>query len=62
MRPEDTRILFLGTPSFASKILVNLYEYGFNIAGIISQAPKRSGRGQFFEPSDVMKAAENTSF
>lgn len=61
MRAEDTRILFVGTPSFASKILINLYQFGFNIAGVITNPPKRSGRGQIENTSDVMKVAQKFS-
>jgi len=40
------RIIFLGTPEYASKHLETILEYGYNVVGVVTQPDKPSGRGQ----------------
>ena len=51
------RIVFMGTPEFASNILKGLTEAGFNIVGVVSQPDKEVGRKRILQPSDVKKTA-----
>lgn len=53
----EQRIVFMGTPSFASNILKGLYEAGFNIVGVVSQPDKEVGRKRVLTPSEVKKMA-----
>ena len=52
------KILFMGTPDFASEILDSLYSYGYNIIGAVSQPDKPKGRGHKLMPTDVKLKAE----
>ena len=51
------RILFMGTPDFASEILTAMADAELNIAGVISQPDKPKGRGHKMVMTDVKKAA-----
>ncbi|HOK82700.1 MAG TPA: methionyl-tRNA formyltransferase [Pseudothermotoga sp.] len=51
------RIIFLGTPEYASKHLEVLLEYGQNIVGVVTQSDKPSGRGQRISSSPVKEVA-----
>jgi methionyl-tRNA formyltransferase len=51
------RILFFGTPQFGAQTLEALYTYGFNVAGVITQPDRGSGRGNVLIPSAVKKTA-----
>ncbi len=53
----NQRIVFMGTPEFASNILKGLTEAGFNIVGVVSQPDKEVGRKRILQPSDVKKTA-----
>lgn len=57
MRYCDQRIVFMGTPEFASNILKGLVEAGFNIVGVVSQPDKEVGRKRILQPSSVKKTA-----
>ncbi len=57
MRVENTRVLFFGTPLFASTVLETLYTFGFDVCGVITQPTKKSGRGSLPKPSQVMETA-----
>lgn len=52
---KDTRILFMGTPDFATGALKALVNAGENIIGVITQPDKASGRGMKMQFSDVKK-------
>ncbi|MDK2945813.1 methionyl-tRNA formyltransferase [Geotoga petraea] len=58
--PKDLKIIFMGTPEFAAKILEHLVTQNFNIAAVVSQPDKPFGRGKKLRPTPVKKiAAEN---
>ena len=61
MRVENIRVLFFGTPLFASKILESLCTFGYNVCGVITQPTKKSGRGALPKPSLVMETASKYS-
>ena len=50
-------IVFMGTPSYASKILEEIYKAKFNILAIYTQPDKPVGRSQALTPPDVKKLA-----
>ena len=50
-------IVFMGTPSYASKILEKIYKAKFNILAIYTQPDKPVGRSQALTPPDVKKLA-----
>lgn len=50
-------IVFMGTPSYASKILEKIYKTKFNILAIYTQPDKPVGRSQTLTPPDVKKLA-----
>ncbi len=52
------KILFMGTPDFASASLRALISSGMDIAGVVSQPDKPKGRGHKTVPTDVKKTAE----
>lgn len=52
------KILFMGTPEFAAKILESLYESGNRIVGVVTAPDKPKGRGMTLVPSDVKKYAQ----
>ncbi len=55
------RVIFMGTPEFAVPCLASLAEY-CEIAGVITQPDKPSGRGQKLRPSPVKVWAENHGY
>jgi methionyl-tRNA formyltransferase len=50
---KDFRIVFMGTPDFASHILKALCEHGSNIVAVVTVADKPAGRGQQITESAV---------
>lgn len=50
-------IVYMGTPDFASVILDNLVEGGYNVSLVVSQMDKPRGRGNVMSPSPVKAAA-----
>jgi methionyl-tRNA formyltransferase len=50
---KDFRIVFMGTPDFASHILKALCEHGANIVAVVTVADKPAGRGQQITESAV---------
>lgn len=52
------KILFMGTPEFAAKILESLYESENQIVGVVTAPDKPKGRGMVLVPSDVKKYAQ----
>ena len=51
------KILFMGTPDFALFSLKKLYECGHEIAAVITQPDKPTGRGYVMTPPIVKKWA-----
>jgi methionyl-tRNA formyltransferase len=51
------RLVFLGTPGFATVPLAALVEAGYDVALVVSQRDKRRGRGARLMPSPVKQAA-----
>lgn len=54
---EKLRILFMGTPEFATGILDTIYKEGYDIAGVITAPDKPAGRGQKIKYSAVKEYA-----
>lgn len=52
------RILFLGTPHFAAKLLEVLLKNNFNVVAVVTQPDKPSGRGLKLTPSPVKALAQ----
>lgn len=57
MNKQDFRIVFMGTPDFAVRILDELIKEAFNIVGVITAPDKPAGRGQQINESAVKKYA-----
>lgn len=55
--PKNLRIVFMGTPEFASTSLKRLVEEGYNIVGVVTTPDKPAGRGQKVHESDVKVVA-----
>ena len=53
------KILFMGTPDFASEILRAISETDNDIVGVVSQPDKPKGRGHKLVPTDVKVTAES---
>ena len=53
------KILFMGTPDFASEILRAISETDNEIVGVVSQPDKPKGRGHKLVPTDVKVMAES---
>ena len=56
---KDIRIVFMGTPEFASNVLKGLVENNYNIVGVVSQPDKEVGRKRILTPSPVKEMALN---
>ena len=54
---KDIRIVFMGTPEFASNVLKGLVENNYNIVGVVSQPDKEVGRKRVLTPSPVKEMA-----
>lgn len=52
------KILFMGTPDFASASLRAMLDAGFDVVGVVSQPDKPKGRGHKLQPTDVKITAE----
>ena len=55
------KIVFMGTSVFAVKILKSLYQNGYSIATVYTQAPKKSNRGMRVTKSPVHSISETLS-
>ncbi len=53
----DIRIVFMGTPDFATSALSALYDAGMNIVGVFTKPDVAAGRGMKAKYSDVKKYA-----
>lgn len=57
MDAKSLRIVFMGTPEFASTSLKRLVAEGYNIVGVVTTPDKPAGRGQKVHESDVKTTA-----
>jgi methionyl-tRNA formyltransferase len=57
-RERYPRIVFMGTPSFASIILERLFEDGWNVVGAVTQPDRPRGRGRKVTPTPVSQVAQ----
>ena len=57
MTKQDLRIIFLGTPEFATASLRALVEGGYNVVAVVTMPDKPAGRGHQMQFSDVKKYA-----
>ncbi len=55
---KDLRIVFMGTPEFASTSLRRLVAEGYNIVAVVTTPDKPAGRGQKMHESDVKITAK----
>ncbi|HET8735559.1 MAG TPA: methionyl-tRNA formyltransferase [Pricia sp.] len=51
------RIVFMGTPEFATATLAKLLEQGYTVVGVITAPDRPAGRGRKLQASDVKKYA-----
>lgn len=57
MNKNTLRIVFMGTPAFATTILAKLITEQFNVVGCVTVPDKPAGRGRKLQESDVKKFA-----
>lgn len=57
MTKKDLRIIYLGTPEFATASLKALVESGYNVVAVVTMPDKPAGRGHQVQYSDVKKYA-----
>lgn len=57
MDKQDLRIVFLGTPEFATTSLRALVEGGYNVVAVVTMPDKPAGRGHQLQMSDVKQYA-----
>lgn len=57
MEPKSLRIVFMGTPEFASTSLRRLVDEGYNVVAVVTTPDKPAGRGQKMHQSDVKLTA-----
>lgn len=55
---KNLRIVFMGTPEFASTSLKHLVNEGYNIVAVVTTPDKPAGRGQKLHESDVKLTAK----
>lgn len=55
------RVLFMGTPHFAERILNTLLEENYNVVAVVTQPDKPVGRKKVLTPSEVKVCAMNHS-
>jgi len=56
-RPEKYKIIFMGTPEFATDALRSLINENYNIAAVFTQPDKPAGRRQILTSSPIKKLA-----
>jgi methionyl-tRNA formyltransferase len=59
MDAKSLRIVFMGTPEFASTSLRMLVKEGYNIVAVVTTPDKPAGRGQKMHESDVKLTAKD---
>ena len=57
MTKKDLRIVYLGTPEFATASLQALVEGGYHVVAVVTMPDKPAGRGHMVQYSDVKKYA-----
>ncbi len=57
MKPQDFKIVFMGTPGFAVASLDAIINAGFNVVGVITSTDKPAGRGKKIRFSEVKEYA-----
>lgn len=58
MRPEDLRVVFMGTPDFAVPTLERLFALGCRVVGVVSQPDRGRGRGRKVQRTPVAACAD----
>ena len=58
---KDLRIVFMGTPEFATETLRSLLDNGYDIAGVVTTPDRPSGRGRKINKPAVKEFAESRS-
>lgn len=58
MKPQKSRIAFMGTPDFAVPILTSLLKAGYNVVAVYTQPPRPVGRGHSVSSSPVQELAQ----
>lgn len=53
MKPEETRIIYMGTPEFAVRPLQQLMVEGFTVVGVVTAPDRPAGRGKKLRESAV---------
>lgn len=53
MKPEETRIIYMGTPEFAVLPLRQLIEHGYKVAAVVTAPDRPAGRGKKLRESAV---------
>lgn len=51
------RVVFMGTPEFSVPVLAMLVDSGYDVAGVVTQPDRPSGRGRSLEPTPVKRYA-----
>lgn len=54
---NDLRIIFMGTPEFATATLAKILDEGYHVVGVLTAPDKPAGRGRKLQESDVKKYA-----
>jgi methionyl-tRNA formyltransferase len=57
IKPQQLRIIFMGTPIFAVATLKKLVKENYNIVAVVTSVDKPAGRGQQVQESDVKQFA-----
>lgn len=57
MNPKQIRIVFMGTPAFATESLKALVENQYNVVAVVTTPDRKAGRGQKLMECDVKKYA-----
>lgn len=52
-KPSDLKIVFLGTPDFATHILSRIVDAGYQVMAVVTMPDKPAGRGHKLQPSSV---------
>jgi methionyl-tRNA formyltransferase len=55
MKMTNKKIVFMGTPSYATEILIKLYEENYDIVALYTQPDKKVGRKQLLTPPHIKK-------
>jgi len=61
LTPQETKIIFFGTPPFAAVIFESLIKAGYKIAAVFTQPDKKVGRERKMKKSAVKELAQKNS-